>query len=614
MSAPVGIHDSNKVFIGGLSVSCSEGMLLEYLSQYGPVQRCQVVTNEQGCSKGYAFATFYDRQSMLRSVGTNHSLMGKRFTIKAHNDVNPEDEGPNDRSKARKLFVWNLKTAIKEKDLVKYFNRFGEVEEVVIIKDKFTRVSKGFGFVLFKCSASVSRIMRGLDTQVLTIKQWEVSVKEVATTERISNDTIPPRNKQQGDSVNPSDISVNNTSSKHKSEKNVLNGQVKYKEDRTDNQSSKCNHRLDTLDTTNRYIIDNNYPQSPYDHYNYSDQYLDSQLSNCAYQPGNDVEQLEVNDESMNWCQGYLQGQAPINYQNNMQVNQRNHMLSTTGSGYFTPPLYAQPYSPIQADPADRAIANRHNFNGSVDAIRNPQPYNEDIVINAGFGQVNDQYHSKYKLKRNKKNMVSEMTTTTTQEETTQTSDENQNSKQPAAYTSAKSKYTPLNPAASEFEISRPSLMQMADPLSQHRLCYSPGQGSQWSQQFNSQPTAAPAYTPAYFDSCLPTEQWTPAYQNPTQSLNYKNTHNNCTATASVAASTQPVQTKPVVGAADCNVKNPVALAVSPANSSTSQPKHEASTVGCSLSDRMRERESIAPIDALPLDKVLKHRILRNLK
>lgn len=47
----------------------------------------------------------------------------------------------------KKLYVGNLSYESSEEDLKNLFSQAGSVQEAVIIKDKFTNRSKGFGFV-----------------------------------------------------------------------------------------------------------------------------------------------------------------------------------------------------------------------------------------------------------------------------------------------------------------------------------------------------------------------------------------------------------------------------------------------------------------------------------
>tara|TARA_Y100000310_G_C20468170_1_gene708680 strand:- start:405 stop:659 length:255 start_codon:yes stop_codon:yes gene_type:complete len=48
-----------------------------------------------------------------------------------------------------KLYVGNLAWSIDDNKLKELFSEYGEVSEAVIITDKFSKRSKGFGFVTF---------------------------------------------------------------------------------------------------------------------------------------------------------------------------------------------------------------------------------------------------------------------------------------------------------------------------------------------------------------------------------------------------------------------------------------------------------------------------------
>ncbi len=45
------------------------------------------------------------------------------------------------------IYVGNLSTSVNEEDLTKLFSVYGNVSRVKILKDAYTGVSKGFGFV-----------------------------------------------------------------------------------------------------------------------------------------------------------------------------------------------------------------------------------------------------------------------------------------------------------------------------------------------------------------------------------------------------------------------------------------------------------------------------------
>lgn len=63
----------------------------------------------------------------------------------------------------KKLFIGNLDWGTTEEQLNELFSQHGEVEEAVIIKDKFSGRSKGFGFVTFQNDEEADKAVEALN-------------------------------------------------------------------------------------------------------------------------------------------------------------------------------------------------------------------------------------------------------------------------------------------------------------------------------------------------------------------------------------------------------------------------------------------------------------------
>ncbi len=63
----------------------------------------------------------------------------------------------------KKLFVGGLPWKTTEKELKEAFSKFGEVEDVKVIRDKRTGKSKGFGFVTFESNESALKAKEGMN-------------------------------------------------------------------------------------------------------------------------------------------------------------------------------------------------------------------------------------------------------------------------------------------------------------------------------------------------------------------------------------------------------------------------------------------------------------------
>ncbi len=74
-----------------------------------------------------------------------------------------------------KLYVGNLNYDVTEDQLKELFAQHGEIKDIVIIKDKFTGRSKGFGFVEFATSESAQKAVDALNGEDLMGRDLRVN-------------------------------------------------------------------------------------------------------------------------------------------------------------------------------------------------------------------------------------------------------------------------------------------------------------------------------------------------------------------------------------------------------------------------------------------------------
>ncbi len=74
-----------------------------------------------------------------------------------------------------KVYVGNLPFSIDDEGLRKAFEAYGEIEEVSVIKDKFSGRSKGFGFVTFKNDDEAKKAIDAMNDKELEGRNLKVN-------------------------------------------------------------------------------------------------------------------------------------------------------------------------------------------------------------------------------------------------------------------------------------------------------------------------------------------------------------------------------------------------------------------------------------------------------
>jgi len=89
------------------------------------------------------------------------------------------------------IYVGNLSTETTEEELTQSFKAFGKVDSVVIVTDKFTRLSKGFAFVEMASKEEQQAAVDGLNETEVDGKTIIVAVAK----ERVVNPKKKKKNR-----------------------------------------------------------------------------------------------------------------------------------------------------------------------------------------------------------------------------------------------------------------------------------------------------------------------------------------------------------------------------------------------------------------------------------
>ena len=74
-----------------------------------------------------------------------------------------------------KIFIGNLSREVSDADLLEAFEAFGSVDSAIVIKDKFTGESRGFGFVEMPSADEAKAAIDGMNGKELKGKPLTVN-------------------------------------------------------------------------------------------------------------------------------------------------------------------------------------------------------------------------------------------------------------------------------------------------------------------------------------------------------------------------------------------------------------------------------------------------------
>ncbi|XP_070769325.1 heterogeneous nuclear ribonucleoprotein A0-like [Enoplosus armatus] len=185
-----------KLFVGGLKVDTTEDGVRSHFEQFGTLNDCVVVMNQQlGRSRCFGFITYSTPEEAGAAMAANpHVVEGQDVEVKraiAREDAN----NPDILANVKKIFVGGVKDHIEPDNLTEYFSQFGVVEKAEIISDKQTGRKRGFGFVFFEDTDSATKAVL---TKYHTINGNKVEVKKALTKQEMSTGGRGGRGRGRG--------------------------------------------------------------------------------------------------------------------------------------------------------------------------------------------------------------------------------------------------------------------------------------------------------------------------------------------------------------------------------------------------------------------------------
>ncbi|XP_052196144.1 heterogeneous nuclear ribonucleoprotein 1-like [Diospyros lotus] len=174
--------EHGKLFVGGISQETTEETLKEHFGKYGTVLNSEIIVEwGSGKGRGFGFITFEDHSVISQVLSDEHVILGRTVEVKlakpkgekhqnqhylyhqqqsnatSSNNCNGNYNRPLSR---KKIFVGGLPPNLTDEEFKNYFERFGVVTDGVVMRDKLTSKSRGFGFITFDSEEVANNVLK----------------------------------------------------------------------------------------------------------------------------------------------------------------------------------------------------------------------------------------------------------------------------------------------------------------------------------------------------------------------------------------------------------------------------------------------------------------------
>ena len=172
-------HQKQKIYIKNIgsvkSLEISEQKLKIIFAEYGKIIDFKILQNKY--KKWYSFITFSKDESVQKILEKEILFEGKKLKITRAKKpiINIKNDLYLDKSK--KIFIGGLPSQVTKKELLKYFQKFGEIEDICLpLKNQKLKINKGYGFITYVDSESVALVVDSLNRHFIRGKWIEIKI------------------------------------------------------------------------------------------------------------------------------------------------------------------------------------------------------------------------------------------------------------------------------------------------------------------------------------------------------------------------------------------------------------------------------------------------------
>lgn len=130
--------------------------LKSYFQQFGAIESCTTVQDRfTGQSRCFGFIITDQKETANKILSRIHQIDGKTVECKP---ALPKLEGKG-TIKERKIFVGGLCTDVTDGEFRDFFEKYGKLEDCIVMRDKESGRPRGFGFITFSEEKAARKVI-----------------------------------------------------------------------------------------------------------------------------------------------------------------------------------------------------------------------------------------------------------------------------------------------------------------------------------------------------------------------------------------------------------------------------------------------------------------------